>query len=278
MGERLLALAKTPDFIPSPRIRNKALPPQEYVPILRDYGRLGLTRFQDIYGMPTFVDDNGFVDYEKALDYINHFVKPDYQWQLDPEEHHLLHKADLYDAKHFDSELTDEDNEFIDPTLPERVRDNPFDKVVIPGDLHDLWHVLFIPPERPSYMSLKMRDRKTSIAISLFWHAKRSVDIEHRENNFTPMDNPKFSGSYIDKDARRVIGRDVLASRYVQFTETFHEHLATIDINSIRTLIDPDILDSDDPAHAIVLNLSRKMNFSGSRRGIKPQLKSRKAA
>ena len=278
MGERLLTPIKNPDFIPSPSVRNKDLPPVEYVPILKDYERLGLDRFQDIYGMPTFVDENGLVDYAKALSYINHHVDPSYQWRLEPQEHHLLHKASLYHPRHFDGNDIDEDGEPIDPTLPNRVRDNPFDKVVIPGDLHDLWHVLFVPPERPSYMHLKGRDRKTSIAISLFWRAKIGVDIERREGNFVPIDHPRFSDKYIDTRARRVIGREVLADRYIQFTEDFREHLEGVDLQGTEEFINPDVIHCDDPAQAIVLDLSKRVNMGGQQQGIKPRLKRKKTA
>lgn len=260
-----------------PRVRNQDLPPVSSVPILRAYGRLGLTRFQEIYGMPTPVDDRGFVDYRKTLGYIMSHVEDGYVWQGEPEVHHLLYHAHLYRPEHFNPEELDEDGEAIDPELPGRVRENVFNKIVIPGDVHDLWHVLMVQPGRPDYMDLKQRDRSTEIAISLFQHAKRAIDVEQREEDFIPLSHPAYTDRLIDMNTRRVIKREVLLERYMEHHQKFNRHLAAVDPKEIEALIDVDILKSDDPIQSIVHDINDRLYMSGGKRGLKAKLSVRRS-
>jgi hypothetical protein len=274
MGIEIPAAHQAPSESLGPaRIRNKNLPPPEYVPLLREYGRLGLNEFQRIYGEPTPVDDRGFVNYNMALEYIDSQVEEGYHWQMEPEVHHLLHEESLYDPRHFNADELDEDGERIDPELPLRVRENPFDKLILHGDHHDLWHVLLRPPKRPDYMHLKQRHKGSSIAISLFQHAKQVMDIEKREGQFQPIDHPHFADSLMDMENKRVIERGVLLARYIEFSEKFHAQLAAVNLDEIEDLIDTDILKSEDPMK-IVVDMNAKLNLSGRKRGIKPKLRS----
>jgi len=258
------------------RVRNQDLPPVESVPILRAYGRLGLTRFHDIYGMPTPVDDRGFVDYNKTLDYIMSKVEGDYTWQGTPEVHHLLYEANQYRPELFDPEELDEDGEYIDPELPGRVRENAFNKIVIPGDLHDLWHVLMVQPRRPDYMNLKQRDRGAHIAISLFQRAKWAIDHEKHVEDFAPLNHPNFSNRLINMRTKRVIQRDVLLQRYLDLNQKFTNHLETIDLKEAETLIDVEVLKSDDPIQSIVEDMNSRLYMNdGKMRGIRTKLTTR---
>ncbi len=262
-----------------PRVRNQDLPPVAAVPILREYGRLGLSRFHDIYGMPAFTDDRGFIDYNTTLDYINSHVKDDYHWQGELEVHHLLYEASQYSPNNFDASDVDADGEDIDPELPKRVRENVFNKIVIPDDLHDLWHVLMVPQENPpDYMSLKQRDRGAHIAMSLFQHAKQAIDIEQREKSFTQMNHPRFADRLIDQRTRRVIGREVLLDRYIEFNIKFHNHLASVDSQEVAAFITPDALESNDPLQSVVHDMNSRFHLSSGKRGIKAKLRSRHAS
>lgn len=258
-----------------PRTRNQDLPPVASVPILREYGRLGLNRFHQIYGMQTPTDDRGFVDYNKTLDYIMSKVEPGYRWRLEPEVHHLLYEANLYAPEHFDPEELDDDGEPIDPELAGRVRENVFNKIVIPGDLHDLWHVLMIRPQRPDYMNLKQRDRGAHIAMNLFQHAKRAIDLEEREDAFVPFEHPAYTDSLIDIRSRRIIKREVLLERYMEFNQKFNKHLAAVDPATIDALIDVDVLKSDDPIQSIVHDINDRLHMNGTKRGIRAKLTAR---
>lgn len=259
------------------RIRNQDLPPLESVPILRAYGRLGLNRFHDIYGMPTPVDNRGFVDYSKTLDYIMSKVEGTYVWQGTPEVHHLLYEANQYKPELFDPKEVDDDDDYIDPNLPSRVRENVFNKIVIPGDLHDLWHVLMIPPNRPDYMSLKQRDRGANIAISLFQHAKWAIDLEQREETLVPISHPAYPNSLIDIRNRRIIKREVLLDNYVTLSQKFSKELAAVDPKEVEALIDVDVLKSDDPIQSIVEDINSRLHMNGEMRGIKAKLSARRS-
>ncbi|MDB5176489.1 MAG: hypothetical protein JWN75_157 [Candidatus Saccharibacteria bacterium] len=238
------------------------LPPIESVPILKEYGRLGLNAFTKEYGVKTPLDDRGFVDYGALLSYIDSLVDKEYIWTGKPDIHHLQWEADKYNESHF---LHKED-----PTIPQRFREIPFHKLLIPRQMHNLIHVVTIPPEVPEYEEMKKRVEAYRIARSLFQMAKQTLDIEAQEMRLIPVPHPKKMKEEFDPVKRKIVERDVLIDRYIEFTEQFHAELSTISQKDVEDLINMDILQNADPIGALIISLDRAVRLNKHQQAIRP--------
>jgi hypothetical protein len=248
------------------------LPPADKVPILKEYGRIGLERFIDRYAVPTQTDDRGFVDYGWLLGYIDGLVSKEHVWTGRLDIHHLQWEAGSYIPANFTDQTT-EDRESIDPTIPHQFRENPFHKLLIPRDMHDLIHLVTLPPEVPDYEQMKRRVDAYTIAINLFQKAKQTLDIEAQEKRLQPINHPRFADMSLDPKKRRVINREILLDRYAEFVSQFRAQLSNTSQNDVDNLIRMDILLGQDPIPLLVSSMERKIRLHKDKQAIRPTVR-----
>lgn len=248
------------------------LPPSDKVPILKEYGRLGLDRFIDRYAIPTQTDNRGFVDYGWLLGYIDSLVSKEHVWEGQLDVHHLHWEANAYDPLHFVDQVTGE-GEPIDPTLPHEFRENPFHKLLIPRDLHDLIHVVTLPPDVPDYEQMKRRVDAYTIAVGLFQKAKQTLDIEAQEKRLRPLNDPRFANMSLDPKKRRIISREILLDRYFEFASQFNDQLSNTSQNDVDDLIQMDFLRSRNSIPLLVSSMQRRIRINKDKQAIRPAVR-----
>lgn len=248
------------------------LPPADKVPILKEYGRIGLERFVDRYAVPTQTDDRGFVDYGWLLGYIDSLVSKEHVWTGRLDIHHLQWEASSYSPVNF-ADMTNPDGERADPTIPHQFRENPFHKLLIPRDMHDLIHLVTLPPEVPEYEQMKRRIDAYMIAINLFQKAKQTLDIEAQEKRLQPITHPSFTNMSLDPKKRRVINREILLDRYAEFVSQFNTQLSNTSQNDVDDLIRMDILRNQDPIPMLVSSMERKVRLNKDKQAIRPTVR-----
>lgn len=247
------------------------LPPSDKVPILKEYGRLGLDRFIDRYAIPTQTDDRGFVDYGWLLGYIDSLVSKEHVWEGRLDIHHLQWEANAYDPANF-ANLTIDDKP-VDPTIPHEFRENPFHKLLIPRDMHDLIHVVTLPPEVPDYEQMKRRIDAYSIAVRLFQKAKQTLDIEAQEKRLIPLNDSRFVNMSLDPKKRRVISREILLDRYAEFVSQFNDQLSNTSQDDVDDLIRMDILQSQNSIPLLVSRMERHIRLNKDKQAIRPTVR-----
>jgi hypothetical protein len=243
----------------------KELPPIESAPILKEYGRLGLTAFTKEYGMKTPTDGRGFVDYGALLGYVDSLVKKDFIWSSRMDIHHLQWESHRYNPVEF----ADEE----DPTIPQRFREIPFHKLLIPRQMHEFIHVVTLPPELPEFDEMKKRVEAFDIAVSLFQKAKQTLDIEAQEMRLIPVPHPKKMKEEYDPIKRKIIERDVLIDRYKEFTEQFHNQLSKTTQQDVENLINMELLQNENPITVLVTSLDRAVRLNKQRQAIRPKVR-----
>lgn len=247
------------------------LPPSDKVPILKEFGKLGLDRFIDRYAIPTQTDDRGFVDYGWLLGYIDSLVSKEHIWEGRLDIHHLQWEANAYEPIHFMDQTIDDKP--IDPTVPHEFRENPFHKLLIPRDMHDLIHVVTLPPEVPDYEQMKRRVDAYSIAVSLFQKAKQTLDIEAQEKRLQPLNDPRFENMSLDPKKRRVISREILLDRYAEFVSQFNDQLSKTSQNDVDDLIRMDLLRSSNSIPLLVSSMERRIRLNKDKQAIRPTVR-----
>ena len=259
------------EITPAPprKARHRELPPVEHVPILREYGRLGLNKFIEEYAIETKVDDRGFVDYGWLLSYIDSLVDDEFVWKGRLDIHHLQWESGSYNPLHFSDEE--------DPSIPETLREIPFHKLLIPRDMHDLIHVVTLPPKAPAYEQMKRRVDAYGLAVNLFQKAKQTLDIEAQERRLTQLPAEyilKYNETKeFDPIRRRMIERDVLIDRYLEFKNQFHDQISQTTQQDLDDLINMDILGREDPMNMLVTSLDKAVRLNKRNHAIRPKVR-----
>lgn len=250
---------------PPPEHLSTELPPAESVPLLKEYGRLGLTKFMDRYAVPTQLDDRGFVDYGWLLGYIDSLVDEDYVWSSRLDIHHLQWEGSSYHPDNF--------TDYDDPSVPQRFREIPFHKLLIPRQMHDLIHLVTLPPKMPEYSEMKKRVEAFDVAVSLFQKAKQTLDIEQQNKRLIPAPHPKYRNKTFDPVKRKMIEREVLRDRYAEFAQIFHNQLSQTSQQDVEDLINMDAVRRDNPVLSIVSSLDRAVRLNKQKQAIRPKLR-----
>lgn len=241
------------------------LPTPEQVPIIKEYGRLGIERFMDRYAVPTETDERGFVDYRWLLAYVHSLVPPSHTWVGKLDVHHLQWTGASYQPEHFE--------EHDDPTIPDQFREMPFHKLLIPRDLHDLIHIVTLPPPLPEYEQMERRVTAYNTAIKLFHAAKQAIEVATREERLIPAPHSKYRNRTYDPVARKLIERDVLIDRYWEFYTEFKGRLSEIAQHDVDDLIDLDRIRSRDPIFSVVSSLDKAVRLNKQKQAIKPKVR-----
>ena len=187
--------------------------------------------------------------------------------------HHLQWEASRYDKSRFSEEQHDEDGEIIDPNIPSRFRENPFHKLLIPRQMHDLIHIVTLAPEMPKYEEMKRRVHAFDIAMDLFQTAKHALEIEQKDNRLVPIGRPGFDSLFLDRKKRRPITREVLLDRYIEFTEKFDNKLAAASFDEIEGLIRQDVTETKDPHSLLVADWQKRIRILGGRHALRPKVR-----
>jgi len=245
--------------------RRLELPSVEHAPILKEFGRLGLDRFMDRYAIPTQTDERGFVDYGWLLGYIHSLVSKDHVWTGGLDVHHLQWVGKWYDESHFQHEEN--------PSVPSELREIPFHKLLIPRDLHDLIHVVTLPPEIPEYEQMRRRVEAFTVARSLFQKAKQTIEIESKERRLIPAPHPKYHSKTFDPVTRKLIEREVLIDQYNQFRAQFENELSSTTQQDVDDFLRISSLQDGDPIVSLVSTFDRTVKPNKRKQGIRPKLR-----
>jgi hypothetical protein len=265
MGELVSLSPKETVPVPPRQPSLKELPPVESVPILKEYGRLGLSAFTKEYGIDTPTDERGFVDYGALLGHVDKLVDKDFIWSSRLDIHHLQWEGHLYNPDHYEEEE--------DPTIPQRFREIPFHKLLIPRQMHNFIHVITRPPEPPEYGEMKKRVEAFEVAVRLFQKAKQTLDIEAQEMRLVPVPHPKKMKEEYDPLRRKIVERDVLIDQYRKFTEQFHSQLSNTTQQDVENLINMDLLRNENPIGTLVTSLDRAVRLNKQRQAIRPKVR-----
>lgn len=241
------------------------LPSADDVPLMRDLGRMGIDKFMNRFAVPTQTDDRGFVDYGWLLGYAHSLVPDHHVWTGVPDVHHLQWTAESYRAEHFAREA--------DPGAPDRFREIPFHKLLIPRDLHDLIHVVTLPPPIPEYEVMQRRLGAYTTATHLFQRAKKAVDVAKKAERLVPAPHPGHSSKTYDPVARKLVEREVLIDRYWEFYQQFKKHLSETDQHDVDDLLDLDLIKSRDPVFSVISSLDRAVRLHKDKQGIRPKVR-----
>lgn len=241
------------------------LPSARDVPLMRDLGRMGIDKFMNRFAVPTQTDDRGFVDYGWLLGYVHSLVPDDHVWSGTPDVHHLQWTAESYKPRYF--------NEQKDPELPDRFREMPFHKLLIPRDLHDLIHVVTLPSPTPSYEVMGSRLAAYDTAISLFEKAKQTIEVANKEQRLVPAPHPDYSHKTYDPVSKKLIEREVLIDKYWSFYNQFKKHLSETDQQDVDDLIDLSVIKSRDPVFSVISSLDRAVRPHKPKQGIRPKVR-----
>lgn len=243
------------------------------VPLMKEFGRLGLERFIEKHAVATQTDDRGFVDYGWLLSYIDSLVPKDHVWTGRLDVHHLQWEAHKYDASQYDPTVPDTDGNQIDASIPSRFREIPFHKLLIPRQMHDLIHIVTLPPEVPAYEEMKKRVQAFEVALDLFQAAKQAIDIEEQDKRLIPIGRPGYESMYLDRKKRRMIKREILLERYAEFTQKFESKLSTVDPAEVENLVRIDTADTRRPHGSLVSDWNKRIRMTSKRHALRPKIR-----
>lgn len=241
------------------------LPSADDVPLMRDLGRMGIDKFMNRFAVPSQTDERGFVDYGWLLGHIHSLVPSNHVWTGTPDVHHLQWTAESYEPKHF--------ADYEDPELPNRFREVPFHKLLIPRDLHDLIHVVTLPSEPPEFEVMEKRLAAYDTAISLFQKAKQAVEVANKAHRLIPAPHPDYSHKTYDPVTRKLIEREVLLDNYREFYNQFKNNLSETNQRDVDDLIDLNVIRSRDPVFSVISSLDRAVRPHKPKQGIRPKVR-----
>jgi hypothetical protein len=125
------------------------------------------------------VDDRGFVLPDATVETVKELFEDDYEWPIDPRHqetrpdvHHFHWVARRYDPKEFNGR-----------TVPQRFRELPTVKGVVPRQFHNVIHEITLPPAMPRYKDMSRHVRAYQIAHWLFTSASRASEMQGAFSN-----------------------------------------------------------------------------------------------
>lgn len=250
---------------PEESLRLLELPSPEDVPLIKEFGRLGVDRFMDRYAIQTQTDDRGFVDYGWLLSYTHSLVPTDHIWKGRLDVHHLQWTAGAYHPDLF--------NDNDDPSIPDRFREIPFHKLLIPRDLHDLIHITTLPPPVPTYEQMERRVDAYDIAMKLFQKAKQAIEVASKEERLIPAPHPAYQDRTYDPASRKLIERQALIDKYWEFHNSLKGQLSLITQRDVEDLIDIELARTRDPVNSVLSSLSKTVRANKNKQAIRPKVK-----
>lgn len=133
----------------------------------------------DVEKFYTPTDDRGFIIPDAAIESVLELFDGSYRWPVDwhashgsimrPDDHHFHWIADNYDKKKFKGRLS---------SVPDKFRNLPTNRGIIPRQFHNALHFLTIPPHVPKLGYMAHYLHSFEIARSLFSSTSRMVQAE----------------------------------------------------------------------------------------------------
>lgn len=220
-------MAEKADFVCPPH-----LPP-------RDAWKVNPDTLRRFYA-PT--DDRGFVMPEATVEVVKNLFEDDYIWPVDPryqqtqpDIHHFHWLARAYSP-----------NWFQQRTVPEKFRELPSVKGVLPRQFHNVIHEYTLPPQMPKYHAMEQHINAYQIARWLFYSAERATRAQ----------------SLFAADSRDEVANDILVT---MFDRQFRGY--RMNMERLIGAAGLETLHLDDPKfikrkpHEIVKLLSKQVRF-----------------
>ena len=143
----------------------------------RDSWRQNPDKLQKFYA-PT--DDRGFVQPNATIEAVLELFEDEYAWPVDwqkdalpilrPDDHHFHWVANLYSPGRFKGSKRDD--------LPQRFRNLPPKRGLLPRQFHNVIHKITMPPRVPKLSRMEAYLQSYETAIALFSHAERALRLE----------------------------------------------------------------------------------------------------
>lgn len=132
------------------------------------------------------LDNRGMVDAIEAARFLRSIIAPEYRWRFFKDRHHLYYEAEDYH----------------DP-VERAFRTLDINMVRLPRDAHELWHRVFLPPEKPDPEMMSLMQLSFDITLGTYKDAREIIRLErHRQRIINGELRPK-RGEWRKVDSRQ---------------------------------------------------------------------------
>lgn len=155
-------------------------------------------------------DDRGFVLPDATIEVVQSLFEEDYEWPIDPrvpsarpDVHHFHWMGRQYDAANFQGR-----------TIPQRFRELPSVKGILPRQFHNVIHHVTLPPAMPKYRAMAEYVAAYSLARWAFESATEAVKLQSQ-----------FADSPLIQAEEDVLANEILISAFDRKFRGYRMHV-----------------------------------------------------